>query len=131
MLHPNYQHYHEHYEGIGALKTRRGQQAYDVTLAMMQSGPVIAMVLEGVSAVDQVRKMVGATEPKSAMPGTIRGDFSHVSFDHANGHNVGIANLIHASADTDEASKEIAHWFKDDELFDYEVVHEKYTQPKA
>src|SRR5580698_7883907 len=92
MLQPNYQHYEEHYEGIGSLRTRRGQQAYDVTLAMMQSGPVIAMVLEGVSAVDQVRKMVGATEPKSAQPGTIRGDFSHISFDHANSNNLGIAN---------------------------------------
>jgi nucleoside-diphosphate kinase len=89
------------------------------------------MVLEGVCAVDQVRKMVGATEPKSAQPGTIRGDFSHISFDHANSNNLGIANLIHASADVNEATKEIAHWFKEDELFDYSVVHEKYTQPKG
>jgi nucleoside-diphosphate kinase len=131
MLQPDHQHYEEHYEGIGGLRTRRGQQAYEVTLAMMQQGPVIAMVLEGVGAVDQVRKMVGATEPKSAQPGTIRGDFSHISFSHANSNNIGIANLIHASADTDEAAKEIAHWFIKDELFDYSVVHEKYTQPKA
>jgi nucleoside-diphosphate kinase len=131
MLQPNYEHYEQHYEGIGSLRTRRGQQAYDVTLAMMQQGPVIAMVLEGVSAVEQVRKMVGATEPKSAQPGTIRGDFSHISFDHANSNNLGIANLIHASADVEEANKEIAHWFNQDELFDYSVVHEKYTQPKG
>jgi nucleoside-diphosphate kinase len=131
MLQPDYEHYEQHYEGIGSLRTRRGQQAYDVTLAMMQLGPVIAMVLEGVGAVDQVRKMVGATEPKSAQPGTIRGDFSHISFDHANSNNLGIANLIHASADVNEATKEIAHWFKEDELFDYSVVHEKYTQPKG
>jgi nucleoside-diphosphate kinase len=131
MLQPNYEHYEQHYEGIGSLRTRRGQQAYDVTLAMMQQGPVIAMVLEGVGSVDQVRKMVGATEPKSALPGTIRGDFSHISFDHANSNNLGIANLIHASADASEAAKEIEHWFKKEELFDYTVVHEKYTQPKA
>jgi nucleoside-diphosphate kinase len=131
MLQPDYEHYEEHYEGIGSLKTRRGQQAYDVTLAMMLQGPVIAMVLEGIGAVDQVRKMVGATEPKSALPGTIRGDFSHVSFDHANSNNLGIANLIHASADVAEATKEIAHWFAESELFEYTVVHEKYTQPKA
>jgi nucleoside-diphosphate kinase len=131
MLQPDYQHYHEHYEGIGTLKTRRGQQAFDVTLEMMQSGPVIAMVLEGVSAVEQVRKMVGATEPKSAQPGTIRGDFSHISFDHANSHNVGIANLIHASADPEEASKEINHWFEKGELFSYQAVHEKYTQARV
>jgi nucleoside-diphosphate kinase len=131
MLQPNYDHYYEHYEGIGTLRTRRGQQAFDVTLDMMQRGPVIAMILEGVGVVEQVRKMVGATEPKSAQPGTIRGDFSHISFEHANGNNLGIPNLIHASADVNEATKEIAHWFKDDEVFDYEVVHEKYTQPKA
>lgn len=131
MLQPDFDHYHEHYEGIGGLRTRRGQQAYDVTLAMMLQGPVIAMILEGVGAVEQVRKMVGATEPKSAQPGTIRGDFSHVSFEHANSHNVGIANLIHASADVQEANKEIAHWFTESEIFDYEVVHEKYTQAKA
>lgn len=131
MLQPGNEHYEEHYEGIGSLRTRRGQQAYDVTLELMQQGPVIAMVLEGVGAIEQVRKMVGSTEPKSAQPGTIRGDFSHISFDHANSKNLGIANLIHASADSQEAAKEIAHWFKDAELFDYSVVHEKYTQPKG
>lgn len=129
MLQPGYEHYEEHYEGIGGLRTRRGQQAYDVTIAMMLQGPVVAMVLEGIGAVEQVRKMVGATEPKSAQPGTIRGDFSHISFAHANSNDLGIANLIHASADPDEAAKEIAHWFSDSELFDYPVVHEKYTQP--
>jgi|SRR5581483_10708505 len=131
MLQPDYEHYEKHYEGIGGLRTRRGQQAYDVTLAMMLQGPVVAMILEGVGAVDQVRKMVGATEPKSAQPGTIRGDFSHVSFAHANSNNLAIANLIHASADTDEAAKEIAHWFGDGEIFDYPVVHERYTQPRS
>ncbi len=131
MLHPDSQHYEQHYEGIGGLRTRRGQQAYDVTIEMMQQGPVIAMVLEGISSIEQVRKMVGPTEPKSAQPGTIRGDFSHISFDHANSKNLGIANLIHASADPQEAAKEIAHWFSDAELFDYSVVHEKYTQPKG
>ena len=131
MLQPDNQHYEQHYEGIGGLRTRRGQQAYDVTLEMMQQGPVIAMVLEGISAIEQVRKMVGPTEPKSAQPGTIRGDFSHISFDHANSRSLGIANLIHASADAQEAAKEISHWFKDEELFDYSVVHEKYTQPKG
>jgi nucleoside-diphosphate kinase len=131
LLRPDYDHYYQHYEGIGTLKTRRGQQAFDVTLDMMQQGPVIAMVLEGVGAVEQVRKMVGATEPKSALPGTIRGDYAHVSFDHANGKGVGIANLVHASADTKEASQEIKHWFSESEIFDYETVHGKYTQPKG
>lgn len=129
MLQPNYDHYHHHYEGISKMISRRGQTAFDVTLAMMQEGPVIALVLEGVEAVAQVRKMVGTTEPKSAQPGTIRGDYAHVSFAYADTKGVGIPNLIHASGDADEAKQEIAHWFTKDELFTYETRHEKYTQP--
>jgi nucleoside-diphosphate kinase len=129
MLRPDYEHYYKHYEDIGKMISRRGQSAFDVTLAMMQQGPVIAIVLEGVNAVEQVRKMVGTTEPKVALPGTIRGDYAHVSFDHANSTGQGIANLIHASGDVEEAKQEITHWFSEDELFTYKTVHEKYTQP--
>lgn len=131
MLAPGEEHYHRHYEGISQMISRRGQAAFDVTLAMMQSGPVLAMVLEGVEAVEQVRKMVGTTEPKSAAPGTIRGDYAHVSFAYANDKGLAIANLIHASGDASEAEQEIKHWFGDDEIFGYEAAHEKFTQPKA
>ena len=131
LIAPDNDHYYHHYEDIGQMISRRGQQAFDVTLLMMQSGPVLAIVLEGVEAVSQVRKMVGTTEPKSAAPGTIRGDYAHVSFAHADKHSVGIPNLVHASGDPEEAVKEIAHWFKDAELFSYEATHEKYTQPKS
>jgi nucleoside-diphosphate kinase len=95
---------------------------------MMQQGPVLAMVLEGVEAVGLVRKMVGTTEPKSALPGTIRGDYAHMSFGHADEKQMGIPNMIHASGDVEEAKKEIAHWFKEDELFQYSAAHEKHTQ---
>lgn len=131
MLAPSEEHYHHHYEGISQMISRRGQAAFDVTLAMMQSGPVLAMVLEGVEAVEQVRKMVGTTEPKSAAPGTIRGDYAHVSFAYANDKGLAIANLIHASGDAAEAEQEIKHWFGDDEIYGYEAAHEKFTQPKA
>lgn len=130
MLQPDYDHYHHHYETIGKMISRRGQPAFDVTLDMMQRGPVIAIVLEGIEAVEQVRKMVGTTEPKSAAPGTIRGDYAHVSFGHANAKGLAIANLIHASGDVEEAKAEIAHWFSSDEIYSYETVHEKYTQPR-
>ena len=130
MLRPDYDHYYHHYEDIGKMISRRGQPAFDVTLAMMQEGPVIAVVLEGINAVEQVRKMVGTTEPKSAAPGTIRGDFAHVSFDYANANGLGIANLIHASGDVAEAKEEIAHWFSESEVFDYEATHEKFTQSR-
>lgn len=128
MLAPDSQHFYHHYEDIGKLKTRAGDDIFDMTLAMMGAGPVIAMVLEGVEAVALVRKMVGGTEPKSAQPGTIRGDFSHMSYAYADNAKKGIPNLIHASGDPAEAEKEIMHWFSDPELYDYEALHEKFTR---
>ena len=130
MLRPDYEHYFQHYEGIGTLKTRKGDKIFEDQLASMQEGPVLAMVLEGVEAVEFVRKMVGSTEPKSAQPGTIRGDFAHVTYGAAASIDRGVANIIHASAEPDEAKKEIAHWFSESELFEYESVHEKFTQPR-
>jgi len=127
MIAPDREHYYKHYEEIGQMITRRGQDKFDITLEMMVEGPVIAMVLRGVEAVELVRKLVGGTEPKSAAPGTIRGDFSHMSFGYADSKGKGIPNLIHASGDPSEAEKEIDHWFADSELYDYSVLHEKFT----
>lgn len=128
MLAPDNEHYYKHYEEIGKLKTRAGEQIFNITLEMMSAGPVIAVVLEGVESVALVRKMVGTTEPKSSAPGTIRGDYSHMSYGYADAEGKGIPNLIHASGDPAEAEQEIAHWFSDDELFDYEALHEKFTR---
>jgi nucleoside-diphosphate kinase len=128
MIAPDKEHYHKHYEEIGKMITRRGEQAFGVTLKMMIEGPVIAMVFEGVEAVALVRKLVGPTEPKAALPGTIRGDYSHMSFGYADTQEKGIPNLIHASGDEDEAIQEIAHWFADSELYTYPALHEKFTR---
>ena len=130
MLYPDYEHYYKHYESIGKMVSRRGKEAFDVTLDFMQTGPVIAVVLEGIESVSLVRKMVGTTEPKAAEPGTVRGDYAHMSFTHANGNAISIPNLIHASGDPEEAKKEISHWFSDAELFSYETAHEHFTQSK-
>lgn len=131
MLQPDYDHYYKHYEDIGKMVSRRGQGVFDVTLEMMQEGPIIAYVLEGVEAVKLVRKMVGTTEPKEAQPGTIRGDYSHISFGFADAEGIATPNIIHASGDTEEAEQEIAHWFAESELFDYQTVHEFYTQARS
>lgn len=128
MISPDRKHYHTHYEEIGKLETRRGEHAFNVTLNFMVQGPVIAIVLEGVEAIELVRKLVGPTEPKSAAPGTIRGDYSHMSFGYADEENKGIPNLIHASADPAEAEQEISHWFADSELYEYQALHEKFTR---
>jgi nucleoside-diphosphate kinase len=128
MIAPSKEHYHKHYEEIGKMITRRGEHAFGVTLNMMIQGPVIAMVFEGVEAVALVRKLVGPTEPKTAEAGTIRGDFSHMSFGYADDAEKGIPNLIHASGDEDEAEQEIAHWFAENELYEYQALHEKFTR---
>lgn len=128
MIAPDKAHYYKHYEEIGKMVTRRGEHAFNVTLEMMVQGPVIAMVFEGVEAVALVRKLVGPTEPKTAAPGTIRGDYSHMSFGYADEEGKGIPNLIHASGDPEEAEQEINHWFSDTELYSYNSVHEKFTR---
>ncbi len=130
MLQPSYDHYYHHYETIGTMITRHNKEIFDVTLEMMNAGPVIAMVLEGIEAVTIIRKMVGATEPKSALPGTIRGDYAHVNYAHSDEQKIGLQNLLHASGDSKEAKLEIAHWFSETELFSYETAHEKFTQTK-
>ncbi len=128
MIAPDKQHYYKHYEEIGKMVTRRGEDTFNVTLDMMLQGPVIAMVFEGVEAVALVRKLVGTTEPKSSPPGTIRGDYSHMSFGYGDSAHKGIPNLIHASGEPEEAEQEISHWFSDTELYSYETLNEKFTR---
>lgn len=91
------------------------------------SGPVVAMVIEGIQAVEIVRKIVGSTEPKSAEIGTIRADFAHVSYAYAEKKGITIKNLIHASGTSDEAAIEISLWFKPEEIYDYKTVHEEHV----
>src|SRR3989344_5139513 len=109
------------------LAVRRGQVVRDRMVNFLKTGPVLAFVLEGINVIENVRKMVGATEPKSALPGTIRGDFSHVSYSHADAQGKGVENLIHASADKTDAEREISLWFSKDEIATYKTVHEAHT----
>ncbi len=130
MLQPNYDQYYHHYENIGKMVSRRGKEAFDITLEFMEEGPVIAVVLEGIGSAGLVRKMVGDTEPFKAAPGTIRGDYAHMGFEHSNKEKIGVPNIIHASGDAKEAEEEIDHWFAESELYSYQTVHEVYTQAK-
>lgn len=98
------------------LAQRRGEKVRQLMISMITSGPIVALVLEGVEIVEVARKMVGSTEPKAAAPGTIRGDFTHISFNHADEKGIGVFNLIHASATPEEAEVEISVWFKPEEL---------------
>lgn len=128
MVNPDNDHYYQHYEGISKMITRRGQKVFDLTVQFMTSGPVIAMVLEGVEAVPLVRKMVGSTEPMAADMGTIRGDYAHISFGYADAHDEAVPNLIHASGNPEEAEAEVSYWFKPEEIQMYHTLNEKFMR---
>jgi len=104
------EHYSEHVD----------KEFYKGLKDFMQEGPIIAMVWEGVNAVANVRKLVGETAPREALPGTIRGDFAHMSFDHADDTGKAVKNIIHASGELEEAKEEVGIWFDEAEIHDYE-----------
>ena len=109
------------------LVQRKGKHIRDLIADFLVTGPVIAMVLEGVQCVEVVRKMVGVTEPSQALPGTIRGDYCHVSYAHADKHKKAVKNLIHASASRSDADFEIRLWFSEKELHSYKSSHEEHV----
>lgn len=82
----------------------------------LEGGSLVAIVLTGEDAVEKVRKMVGATFPCDAAPGTIRGDFASSSPIAAARRGGACHNLIHASASKEEAEREIRVWFSEEEL---------------
>jgi len=92
----------------------------------LMEGPVVAMVFEGPHVVEISRKIVGSTEPRQAPPGTIRGDYMFDSYVVADGNKRSIRNLIHASGTVDEATREIALWFKPEELHSYQKSLDSY-----
>ena len=109
------------------LAKRRGEKIRKLMIDMLISGPVVAVAFEGVDIVEVVRKMVGSTEPKSAAPGTIRGDYAHVSYRYSDERGIGVFNLIHASATPEEAGAEINVWFKPEELVEHEPLYTRFT----
>lgn len=80
------------------------------TRRFMQATPVVAMCLEGLDCVETARRICGITKAREAAPGTIRGDL---------GMSIQ-ANLVHASDSLETANAEVARFFRDDEIFDYE-----------
>lgn len=90
---------------------RVGKTVRGWLLDFMSSAPMVRMVVQGVHAVDMVRKIVGPTMPYLAEMGTIRGDYSADSPVNANTERRAIYNLVHASETAQEAKHEIEHWF--------------------
>ncbi len=87
----------------------------DLKKFMMQT-PVVALVLEGIDVINVVRHIVGSTNPREADAGTIRADFSM---------NVP-SNIIHASDSVEAAATEVKRFFKEEELYAYEKLTDKY-----
>lgn len=88
-------------------------------LDYMTSGPMIKMVVQGIHAIDMVRKIVGPTNPSQAEMGTIRGDFSVDDSTAANRDKRAVHNLIHASENEKEAEHELKFWFSPEEIHHY------------
>jgi nucleoside-diphosphate kinase len=85
----------------------------------MNSAPLVKMVVQGIHAVDIVRKLAGDTLPYRADVGTIRGDFSIDSPALANKEKRAVMNILHCSETPEEATHEIKHWFGQSKTYDY------------
>ena len=99
-------HYEEHH----------GKSFYNNLINFITEGPIVAMVIEGVNVIDIARKMMGATDPQQAAPGTIRFDYAQIKE----------CNVIHGSDCTESAEREIAIYFKPEEIFKQKSTPEDY-----
>lgn len=106
---------------------RYGKKVRDQLIKMLTSGPIVALVLEGIDVVATVRKIVGSTYPNLAPPGTIRGDYAHISKEYANANELEVFNLIHASGNVEESKIEIDAWFKPEELVNHKPLYTRLT----
>ena len=107
------------------ISKRRGENVRNALLKFITDGPIVVMIIQGVNAIENVRKICGDTESKSALPGTIRGDFSHVSYECADEKKIPIKNIIHASGNKEDAEREIKLWFSQKEIYNYKINHEE------
>jgi nucleoside-diphosphate kinase len=120
----------KHYSDLDERLTKKGLDGKTIKRQMIDfltSGPVVAMVVEGVKAVEFVKRLSGSTYPNESDLGTIRGMFAHVTRLHANDSDRAVRNLVHASDPSEDPEHEISLWFKPEEIMDYETVHQAHT----
>lgn len=108
-----------------------GKSIVEGLIKDMQISPIIALVLEGHNAVHTVKRLTGPTNIDEALPGTIRGDFSHDTFGLANKSNRPILTVIHATDNPAESQKEIDFWFSPDEIHSYSKPEESVHYRKG
>ncbi len=102
-----------------------GKMVHGWIVDFMASGPVVKMVVQGIHAVEMVRKITGGTLPSTADMGTIRGDYSVDSPVLANAQKRGVRNIVHASGNIAEAEAEIKLWFSPKEIHAYTRAEEE------
>lgn len=102
-----------------------GRDIIEQLVSFMTAGPVVAMVIQGNEAVAVVKKLVGGTEPATSDVGTIRGDYTIDSYEHATIDGRGVRNLIHCTDAVEEAAREIGVWFAPEEVIKYRLVAEQ------
>ena len=94
-------------------------------VTFMTAGPVLMMAWEGNQAVAVVKKLTGDTEPATSDVGTIRGDLTLDSYEIAAVDDRAVRNLIHCSDAPEEAKREIALWFGENDLLNYRLFAEE------
>lgn len=105
-----------------ATNKENGEAVLKGLVKYVSSGPVVAMVWQGNQAVPLIRKIVGGTEPLTSDIGTIRGDYTLDTYVLSDTDGRAVRNLVHASGTVEEAEKEIAMWFKPEELLNYRLI---------
>ncbi|MGC9610604.1 MAG: nucleoside-diphosphate kinase [Minisyncoccia bacterium] len=110
-------------------KVEKSAQEYGINIVnanvnFVTAGPVVLMVWQGNKAVGIIKKIVGGTEPLTSDVGTIRGDFTIDSFEISDANERCVRNVIHCTDNPEEAEREIAIWFKPEELLNYRLMNE-------
>jgi nucleoside-diphosphate kinase len=102
-----------------------GREIIEQNVTFMVCGPLVAFVVQGNQAPAVIKKIVGGTEPSTSDVGTIRGDLTIDSYEHAAISARAVRNLVHCSESSAEAEREIAIWFSPAELINYRLVQEQ------
>lgn len=89
------------------------------------AGPIVAIVIEGNSSVNIVKKLVGGTEPASSPAGTIRGDYAVDSYSICDLDSRAARNLVHCTDNPKESDYEIPIWFNESELLNYRLAQDE------
>jgi nucleoside-diphosphate kinase len=110
LRYPEQSHVEEHYQ------EHQGKDFFSPLVEYLTDNPVIAGVLAGEDAVHLTRELIGNTDPATAETGTIRGDLGVDSMEQADAEGRGLRNLVHASANPEDAATEIPLWFPDHEV---------------